>query len=523
MSYTLAGGRLDASEAGLGGNGLEALQCQLCFINLDKFTIKQREEHYDNHFKDEGPSGAAAQIPKNNFKRNRTTSSSSWKGKGKGALDSMNWKTRDSGFWHPGLPTPPPSCFTPGVIPLLKRALRRSFDRGKTQHAVICHHRAIHISNEMFDRTWGCGYRNFLMACAILMVQNKQPAYADLLQRPLVPPSVRNLQRWIEEAWAVGFDREGAQQLKKLVGTGKWIGTADLWVAFACRGIPAELVDFDLKNQPNADPVIQWIMQYFDPPNSPRPAATDVNTALMNSSPIVSTDRMPIILQYNGHSQTIVGYEQMRDGRVNLLTLDPGRTPTKHLRQAALADAGFAQSAAVSPLSSRDQGGQREAETSQGPPGGQQGPPRNQHGPSHSPEADPTGSQDRHPHAHKIKDFIQHGSLRKHGKRRAPESPPNQRATQRHAGHVNGDKAPTGNAATPKGPTSTRANALAPRGGASAPKPDLDWGQTMRFFRKDGKQLNKKDSYQILYFPLTPPLTEAEKMQRRVVYSTRIC
>uniref|UniRef100_D8PVW8 UFSP1/2/DUB catalytic domain-containing protein n=1 Tax=Schizophyllum commune (strain H4-8 / FGSC 9210) TaxID=578458 RepID=D8PVW8_SCHCM len=376
----------------------------------------------------------------------------------------MNWKTRDSGFWHPGLPTPPPSCFTPGVIPLLKRALRRSFDRGKTQHAVICHHRAIHISNEMFDRTWGCGYRNFLMACAILMVQNKQPAYADLLQRPLVPPSVRNLQRWIEEAWAVGFDREGAQQLKKLVGTGKWIGTADLWVAFACRGIPAELVDFDLKNQPNADPVIQWIMQYFDPPNSPRPAATDVNTALMNSSPIVSTDRMPIILQYNGHSQTIVGYEQMRDGRVNLLTLDPGR-----------------------------------------------------------PEADPTGSQDRHPHAHKIKDFIQHGSLRKHGKRRAPESPPNQRATQRHAGHVNGDKAPTGNAATPKGPTSTRANALAPRGGASAPKPDLDWGQTMRFFRKDGKQLNKKDSYQILYFPLTPPLTEAEKMQRRVVYSTRIC
>lgn len=134
MSYTLAGGRLDASESGLGGNGcvawarhqyirlnldisLEALQCQLCFINLDKFTIKQREEHYDNHFRDEGPSGTAAQLPKDNFKRNRTTSSSSWKEKGKGALDSMNWKTRDSGFWHPGLPTPPPSCFTPGAPP----------------------------------------------------------------------------------------------------------------------------------------------------------------------------------------------------------------------------------------------------------------------------------------------------------------------------------------------------------------------------------------------------------------------
>ncbi|KAL1683558.1 peptidase family C78-domain-containing protein [Schizophyllum commune] len=367
----------------------------------------------------------------------------------------MNWKTRDSGFWHPGLPTPPPSSFTPGVIPLLKRALRRSIDRGKTQRAVVCHHRAIHVSNEMFDRTWGCGYRNFLVACAILMVQEKQPAYAALLQRPLVPPSVRNLQRWIEEAWAAGFDREGAQQLKKLVGTGKWIGTADLWVAFACRGIPAELVDFNLKNQPNADPVIRWIMQYFDPPNSPIPAPTDVNTALMNSSPIVSTDKMPIILQYNGHSQTIVGYEQMRDG---------------------------------------------------------------------------SEAEDRHPHAHKIKDFIQHGSLRNHGKRRAPESPPNQRATQRHAGQASGENAPSGNATHPAangtnhtGPTPTRGNALAPRGGASAPKQDLDWGQTMRFFRKDGKQLNKKDSYQILYFPLTLPLTEAEKVRRRVVYSTRIC
>ena len=76
---------------------------------------------------------------------------------------------------------------------------------------------------------------------------------------------------------------------------------------------------------PLADAVIRWIMQYFDPPNSPIPSPTDVNTALMKSSPVVSTDKMPIILQYNGHSQTIVGYEQMRDGSVNLLTLDPGR------------------------------------------------------------------------------------------------------------------------------------------------------------------------------------------------------
>ena len=36
----------------------------------------------------------------------------------------------------------------------------------------------------------------------------------------------------------LGFDPEGKGQLKKLLGTRKWIGTADIWVAFSSRGIP---------------------------------------------------------------------------------------------------------------------------------------------------------------------------------------------------------------------------------------------------------------------------------------------
>lgn len=69
-------------------------------------------------------------------------------------------------------------------------------------------------------------YRNFLMSCAALMGQDMQPLYFPLLNSPM-PPGVRNLQRWIESAWAHGYDEEGAQQLKhKLIGTEKWIGTA---------------------------------------------------------------------------------------------------------------------------------------------------------------------------------------------------------------------------------------------------------------------------------------------------------
>jgi hypothetical protein len=36
------------------------------------------------------------------------------------------------------------------------------------------------------------------------------------------------------------------------------------------------------------------------------------------------TDKMPLILQHNGHSRTIVGYEVSKSGAVTLLAFDPG-------------------------------------------------------------------------------------------------------------------------------------------------------------------------------------------------------
>lgn len=64
------------------------------------------------------------------------------------------------------------------------------------------------------------------MACAALMEQEVQPAYAALINEP-VAPGVRNLQLWIEDAWSRGYDDEGAKQLKNvLYETNKWIGTA---------------------------------------------------------------------------------------------------------------------------------------------------------------------------------------------------------------------------------------------------------------------------------------------------------
>jgi len=158
------------------------------------------------------------------------------------------------------------------------------------------------------------------------MEQTIQPDYYPLLDHPL-PPNIRNLQRTIEAAWKDGYDAEGAKDLQsKLTGTNKWIGTAELYTAFSYRGIPVELVDFDLKHQDNGvKAVTDWVVRYFSPSSLSGKVKTSIDDALRGASPIISTNQMPIILQHAGHSRTIIGFEVTKKGIVNLLTFDPSK------------------------------------------------------------------------------------------------------------------------------------------------------------------------------------------------------
>jgi hypothetical protein len=118
----------------------------------------------------------------------------------------------------------------------LKKALLDSVEKGATRRAILCYENAVHIYREISDAGWGCGHRNFMMLCAALMDHPAQAAYFSLLSAQ-APPSVNGLQVLIEEAWKHGFDPEGALE-GKLVGHKKWIGTAELYVAFTYKGIP---------------------------------------------------------------------------------------------------------------------------------------------------------------------------------------------------------------------------------------------------------------------------------------------
>ena len=106
-----------------------------------------------------------------------------------------------------------------GLIPLLRKTLLDSVQKGATRRAVLCYEKAVHIYHEIWDAGWGCGfvflpteirvssrissYRNFMMLCAALMDQPAQAAYPLLLSAQTLP-SVNGLKVLIEEAWKHG-------------------------------------------------------------------------------------------------------------------------------------------------------------------------------------------------------------------------------------------------------------------------------------------------------------------------------
>lgn len=75
--------------------------------------------------------------------------------------------------------------------------------------------------------------------------------------------------------------------------------------------------------------VTDWVVRYFSP-SGPQRFKNTVDEALRGASPVIVTDKMPLILQHNGHSRTIVGYEVSQKGFVNLLTFDPATWVQSH-------------------------------------------------------------------------------------------------------------------------------------------------------------------------------------------------
>ncbi|KAI0361938.1 DUF1671-domain-containing protein [Trametes cingulata] len=445
----------------------------MCSDDLTKLSVHNRQAHYDTHFAEQpGASGSNAisggavqskrlKPPSSTFKK---PSSRSW------SKPPSNEKQNT--FWLASHTSEPPAHFSPGLIPVLKKALTKSHERGVTERAWLAFEHAVHIQSEHWDRSWGCGYRNYLMACAALMDQQRQPMYFPLLDAP-TPPGILNLQELLEEAWKRGFDQEGAQQLQhKLVGTKKWIGTADLYVAFTYRGIPAQLVDFN-NPQGGVDALLQWIYNYFSG-GDPQTKSATVSEALRGARAVTVTDKLPIILQYQGHSQTIVGCEKVKNGAINLLTFDPSRGIPSSIRQAGL----------------------------------------HYHNPGRPSGATSTASKVLHRVMHPVETV-------KSKKRKSAEAPHSQDTLFKRKRPSDPESRGGGEVIVIESDSEEDEKPSASAKPVVRPD-ELDCRVVLELFRINMKRLRKKSKYQILYFPLDDPLSEQEKLRRRVVTSEKV-
>ncbi|XP_070568817.1 zinc finger-containing ubiquitin peptidase 1-like isoform X2 [Ptychodera flava] len=175
-----------------------------------------------------------------------------------------------------------------------------------------------HYGSTYGDKGWGCGYRNLQMLLSSMLHEDQ---YKDKVfnGRDTIP-SIPKLQQLIESAWEKGFDTAGSQQLGgKVFNTRKWIGATEVVAMLSSLYVRCTLIDF---HHPTADDgthpdMFAWVKRYFD--EGSRHGYTQTN-------------KTPLYLQHEGHSRTIIGYEQLKDGSMKLLLFDPGQ-PTKTMKE----------------------------------------------------------------------------------------------------------------------------------------------------------------------------------------------
>ncbi|XP_034385016.1 zinc finger-containing ubiquitin peptidase 1 [Cyclopterus lumpus] len=173
-----------------------------------------------------------------------------------------------------------------------------------------------HYCSSAGDKGWGCGYRNLQMLLSSLHTID---AYAPLLQEKAVP-SIPRVQSMIEEAWRAGLDPHGASHFnQRLQGTPAWIGATEIYTLLTSLGIGARIIDFHKPTGPgDTHPrLFEWVKQYFQSGGSSRLPPRLIHTCLP-----------PLYLQHQGHSRSIVGLEQKRNGSLCLLLLDPATSPS---------------------------------------------------------------------------------------------------------------------------------------------------------------------------------------------------
>ena len=220
----------------------------------------------------------------------------------------------------------------------------------------------LHVQQK--DR-FSCGYRNMqMLLTAMLPLLPIDHSYYRLPPCSLytldaghiIIPNLNQLQQFMEQAWAAGFDPKGAKFYNhKIVGKKSQIGAVEVSYTLLYLGIDCCVVQFALcpKSRSQLGPFCAaYFSMQFCPACTQRSEVNGsgsyetANHILQNlssrcggsSDPLCRCLSFPLFLQYEGHSVTVIGVEKFAhsDRVENLLLFDPdvsGSKLTKALSQ----------------------------------------------------------------------------------------------------------------------------------------------------------------------------------------------
>eukprot|EP00934_Nitzschia_sp_Nitz4_P000383 Nitzschia sp. Nitz4//scaffold102_size76354//55916//57001//NITZ4_005639-RA/size76354-processed-gene-0.26-mRNA-1//1//CDS//3329532270//383//frame0 len=189
---------------------------------------------------------------------------------------------------------------------------------------------------------WSCGYRNLQMLLSAFLpyAPLSHTIYQYLFRRDqqVNLPSVSFIQKSLEHAWEAGFDPAGARHFgHRLLGKQTWIGAVEVSSVLSFWGVDSAVVQF-VKCPESRSLLAPFVEAYFDmtlpicPFCNPGAMGTtaDARTLLdyrkiQSAGARVKTCMCPLLpmyLQWEGHSVTIVGMDKSRG---QLLLHDPQR------------------------------------------------------------------------------------------------------------------------------------------------------------------------------------------------------
>jgi hypothetical protein len=191
---------------------------------------------------------------------------------------------------------------------------------------------------------WSCGYRNLQMMLSAIIphLPSNHIVFQRIPRRQPDPsiPNVLNMQQALEQAWAEGFDPEGARHYNyKVINSKSKIGAVEVANLLWYYGFDAAVVQFIYCNE-SRQLLPKFIRAYFSKvvgregcpfcPNCVQSSycvtgllemsSSSLLDEVINTTPSCDCPLLPIYLQWEGHSVSIVGIED--DGET-LLVFDP--------------------------------------------------------------------------------------------------------------------------------------------------------------------------------------------------------